>query len=48
VAILEVSQSPYELRDQTQPSTPSLKLSQHFLSVATVKGGAFVKKAPAA
>lgn len=46
VAILEVSQNPYELRDQTQPSTPTLKLKQHFANVATVKGGAFVKKPP--
>jgi dihydroorotase len=46
VAILEVSDRPYELRDQTQPSTPTLKLKQHFANVATVKGGAFVKKPP--
>jgi dihydroorotase len=46
VAILEVSKDPYELHDQTAPSTPTLKLSQHINAVATVKGGAFVKKPP--
>jgi dihydroorotase len=44
VAILELVQGDYELSDSTQKS---LKMQRHFVNVATVKGGTFVKRPPA-